>query len=318
VTRIAVVTIAHGRHGHLERQDESLARGSRAPDERILVAMDDRDLRAWPAVVVSTGAAQGELPLAAARNLGVTTARDLGCDVVICLDVDCLVGTELVAAYADAVHQQPDVVWSGPVTYLDPPPAHGYDLSRLSAMDRPHPARPAPLAGETLLGARPELFWSLSFACSVDAWDRSGGFCEDYVGYGAEDTDFGMTVVDRGLRLGWLGAARAYHQWHRVSDPPVEHLDSILRNAATYHARWGTWPMEGWLRQFEQRGLVTHEGGRWRRAEARSAPVGPARPGPPSGDGSSPTGAAAAGATGNAGSALSPSRSAASRRAARP
>ena len=39
------------------------------------------------------------------------------------------------------------------------------------------------------------LFWSLSFALDAGDWDALGGFCEDYVGYGGEDTDFGQTVV---------------------------------------------------------------------------------------------------------------------------
>ena len=265
--RAAVVTIAHGRHDHLAMQDRSLAAGTRLPDERVLVAIDDVELCSWPGFVMTTPTTEEGLPLAAARNLGVETALDLGCDVVICLDVDCIAGAELVAAYAEAALRHPDVVWSGPVTYLPPPPSSGYDLERLPALDRPHPARPAPRPGQVVFDAAPELFWSLSFACSAQAWRRSGGFCEDYVGYGGEDTDFGRSATRRGLRLGWLGGARAYHQWHAVSSPPVEHLDSILRNAATYHRRWGAWPMEGWLREFEQRGLVRHEADGWRRVE---------------------------------------------------
>jgi len=63
-----------------------------------------------------------------------------------------------------------------------------------------------------------------------------------------------------------VGSARAYHQWHPVSDPPVEHLDDILRNGATFFERWGSWPMEGWLAEFERRGLVRKQGETWVRA----------------------------------------------------
>lgn len=45
-----------------------------------------------------------------------------------------------------------------------------------------------------------------------------GGFRESYRGYGGEDT---------------------FHPYHRVSDPPVEHLDDILRNAEVFHETWG-------------------------------------------------------------------------------
>jgi len=54
----------------------------------------------------------------------------------------------------------------------------------------------------------------------------------------------------------WVGGADAFHQYHPVSDPPVEHIDDILRNATLFHQRWGWWPMQGWLRDFENRGLI--------------------------------------------------------------
>jgi GT2 family glycosyltransferase len=122
-------------------------------------------------------------------------------------------------------------------------------------------------------GTDPDLFWSLSFAISRRAWQRVGGFDEAYVGYGAEDTDFGHRVVRAGLEHGCAGDARAYHQWHPVSSPPVEHLDDILRNASLFHARWGRWPMVGWLAAFAELGLLEHRDGRW----VRAAGV-PARP----------------------------------------
>lgn len=266
--RIAVVTLARGRHQHLAGQHRSLAAGSCRPDDYLVVAMDDLAIR--PAEVdglrrrvVRVDVDPSGLPLAAARNHGVRSALDAGADVVICLDVDCLAGPDLVSSYAHRVRTHPGTVWQGPVTYLDPPPPGGYRLGDLGRLDDPHPGRPAPAAGEVVWGAEPELFWSLSFALSRAAWARSGGFHPAYVGYGAEDTDFGQTLTARGLTLAWDGSARAYHQHHAVSRPPVEHLDDILRNAALYHARWGRWPMTGWLEEFERLGLATWRDGRW-------------------------------------------------------
>ncbi|WP_254552743.1 hypothetical protein [Kitasatospora sp. MMS16-BH015] len=50
----------------------------------------------------------------------------------------------------------------------------------------------------------------------------------------------------------------------------MQHLDSILRNAAVFHHRWGWWPMEGWLRAFEDLGLARHDPltGVWTRGSA--------------------------------------------------
>jgi GT2 family glycosyltransferase len=259
----SVVTVVHGRHDHLARQRASLAASAVPPDLHVVVAVDDPVVAAAEWCTSSIAGHPLGLPIAAARNRGAQEAIDRGADVLVFLDVDCLAHPALVQAYAEVVRDEPGTVWSGPVTYLDPPSADGYDLATLEALDSPHAARPAPAAGERVHGADPDLFWSLSFACSVDAWRRIGGFCESYVGYGGEDTDFARLVVDAGLELGWVGAARAFHQWHPVSRPPVEHVDDIIRNAEIYRSRWGATPMLGWLEAFEERGLVRREAGRW-------------------------------------------------------
>ncbi len=42
--RTAVVTVSHGRHDHLRRQEQLLYAMSRRPDQRIVVAMNDPEL----------------------------------------------------------------------------------------------------------------------------------------------------------------------------------------------------------------------------------------------------------------------------------
>lgn len=268
MTRAAVITIAHGRHAHARRQAEALAASARPADDRILVAMDDATLAAHAGDgvrVVRVDAEPDGLPLARARNVGAASAIERGAEVLIFLDVDCLPGPELIGAYADAATD--GRLLSGPVTYLPPPPPEGYALADLAARDHPHPARPAPRPGEVVLGGDPDLFWSLSFALTAATWRRIGGFCERYVGYGGEDTDFGHTAHALGVELAWVGSARAYHQHHPVERPPLRHVDAILRNGAIFAERWGWWPMTGWLDAFAERGLVvrTPSGG-YRRA----------------------------------------------------
>ena len=69
--------------------------------------------------------------------------------------------------------------------------------------------------------------------------------------------------------MAWVGSARAHHQHHEVEDPPLRHLDAILRNGALFAERWGRWPMAGWLDAFVDRGLVERTpGGGYRRADA--------------------------------------------------
>lgn len=257
--RPAVVTVAHGRHEHLLRQAAVLREV--APDvEHVVVAMDDHEIRGLLArsrrtsVLDLPGTPLG-LPLAAARNLGVSRALADGAGLVVLLDVDCLPGPHLLTRYEEAAGEAPGDLLCGPVTYLAPDD-RPRTVHELPPLTDPHPVRPAPADDELVRGGDHDLFWSLSFAVTAGTWRRLGGFCEEYVGYGGEDTDLGWSARAKGVGLTWVGGAHAYHQWHPVSSPPVEHVDDVVRNARIAHARWGRWPMRGWLDAFAQAGLV--------------------------------------------------------------
>ncbi|WP_433332252.1 glycosyltransferase family 2 protein [Spirillospora sp. CA-294931] len=263
--RTAAITIAAGRHAHLRRQREGLAHGVRRPDHHLVVAMGDpRIAEIHPRPDVLDLDVTGPLPLARARNLGARRALDLGAELLIFLDVDCIPGPTLVERYRQVADR---ALLCGTVAYLPPSPPGGYKLKNLDALARPHPSRPAPAAGEIDRHGDHRLFWSLSFAVTAPTWRAIGGFDDRYTGYGGEDTDFGQRARANGVPLWWVGGAPAYHQHHAVSTPPVEHLDDILRNAERFHRRWGWWPMRGWLEAFEAQGLVhyDHHRGRWAR-----------------------------------------------------
>lgn len=272
--RVATVTPVHGRHRHLERQQASLARGALVPDVVVVAAMGDPRVRRLVAdgplgdrgrVVDVELAPDGRLPLARARNLGAAAAIDADVDLLVFLDVDCMVTAATLQAYRDALLRAPaPAVLSGPVAYLDPPAAgDDWTAAELDAA-RPHPGRPAPASGSVERADDARLFWSLSFALDPATWRAVGGFDEAYEGYGGEDTDFGQRVAAAAVPMLWVGDALTHHQWHRVSDPPVEHVVDIVRNANTFAARWGWWPMGTWLDAFEQLGLAARAGdGRW-------------------------------------------------------
>lgn len=281
----AVVTIVHGRHEHLAGQLWGLRRQVLQPDVFVAVAIDDPGVTA----VVATSAAPGwqvavprmagtpeGLPLAAARNCGARVAAEAGADSLVFLDVDCIPAPGLVQRYVDVLATCPTadmgsgagpVVAAGEVAYLPPVsrPGH-YRGVDLEALARPHPARPRLQPGEVQESEDLRLFWSLSFAVSTADWQSLRGFDESYVGYGAEDTDFGQRLGAQGGTLVWVGGATAYHQHHPSPDPPLPHLDSIVANANRFHRRWGWFPMENWLRQFAELGLAVQDSqtGRWR------------------------------------------------------
>jgi GT2 family glycosyltransferase len=262
--KVAVITPVAGRHTHLTVQRRGLERSTAPVSSHVVVGMGDRDAAALaatepgpPVTAVHLDVPDGRLPLAAARNAGAETAIAAGADLLIFLDVDCIPAPGMVARYVEcAGEDRAPRLLCGPVAYLPPSP-DGYDLDSLGRLAAPHPARPRPAAGETLRDGDPRLFWSLSFAVRPDVWRRIGGFCEEYRGYGGEDTDFGQCAAAAGVRLDWTGGAEAYHQFHPTSDPPVQHLDDILANGRIFFGRWGWWPMEGWLGAFERLGLAS-------------------------------------------------------------
>ena len=282
-TSIAVVTIARGRHEHLRGQGWGLLHQTRPADLYVVVSMGDPEIPAvageqhGDVIGVDVAPASSELPLAAARNAGAGAAIQAGADVLVFLDVDCIPAPTTIARYADVLSdagQGRPLVACGEVRYL-PPVGHPSEYRAVGLADRaqPHPARPAP-APDTVLAAEDlRLFWSLSFALTSDDWRHLGGFDEAYIGYGAEDTDFGQRLAAAQGDLLWVGGAAVYHQHHPTSTPPVQHLGSIVRNANAFHDRWGWFPMEGWLAEFATRGLaeLDHSTGKWRRLRPLAA-----------------------------------------------
>ncbi len=275
-TRTAVITIAHGRHEHLRGQAWGLTHQTRPADVHVVVAMNDPQVaqvaRAHlPGVLTPQLTVDGtDLPLAASRNAGAAAAIEAGAEHLIFLDVDCIPGPGTVARYHQVLLELAGtarpVVACGEVTYL-PAVEHpaDYRTSQLPHLARPHVARPGLGPEEMVWDGDVRLFWSLSFAITSPDWQRIGGFCEDYVGYGGEDTDFGQLLAAAGGSLLWVGGAPAYHQHHGSHSPPLHHLRSIVANANVFLDRWGWLPMHGWLEDFADRGLARPDSrsGRW-------------------------------------------------------
>ena len=226
---LAVITPVAGRHEHLLGQLRGLHASTRTPDYHVVVAMGDpdvADLVGDSAVVLDTPPVDGRLPLAAARNAGAERALVAGADVLVFLDVDCIPSPTLIERYAAAACRHPATLLSGPVAYLPPPTAGGYQLDRLSELGRAHPARPA-VSEDTVQALDHELFWSLSFALDAATWTALGGFCERYTGYGGEDTDFAQLARAR--------QRRASRRRRRRRIPPVAPLPTTAGAAPGRH-----------------------------------------------------------------------------------
>lgn len=255
MTTIGVVTLCSGRRRQLANLATGLHRQARAPDAFVVARMDDDRVDVDASAIVHVPPdPDGHLRLAAARN---AAARAAATDIVVFLDVDCIPGAGLVAAYGEAASAHSGLV-AGVVRYLpDGVPSDGswseHELARASTQ---HPARPAPPPGEVQRHDLHHLAWTTSLAVRSEMFHALGGFDERFTGYGAEDTDFSERARRAAWPVWWAGGAVAYHQYHGPPGPPLAHVDDIVRNARLFHSLHGWWPMEAWLREFDRRGLL--------------------------------------------------------------
>ncbi len=259
----AVLTLVKGRANHLRHLVEGLARNHRLPDCLVVADMNETPVALPPAPFpIRRHHMPGPaLPLAAARNAAARLARagEAPVGTLIFLDVDCIPAADLVKALVADLAAE-DALICPEILYL---PAGATDgevtEERLLGLGLRHRGRRFPAQG-----LRPEpnpgLFWSLAFAVRAATFERLGGFDEGFSGYGGEDTDLAFRAAALGVPLLFTASSRAFHQHHRISDPPLQHLPDIVANANRFRARHGVWPMERWLAAFLQRGLVAPDG----------------------------------------------------------
>ena len=260
---VSVCTLLRGRQEHFDHLVAGLRAQTLAPDELVVAYMQDEppEMSGDCAFPVRMRRVPGEpMPLAAARNAAADAASG---DVLAFLDVDCIPDKDFVRRAGEAASTDGEGVYLPEVRYLpgEPggwldPAARIPDYPRLERRGCRHPSK-QPLAGCSTSPIHDfgEL-WGLAFILARDTWHAAGGMDEDYVGYGAEETDFGRRLRHSGARLYWLGGTICYHQHHHVHNPPLQHFDSILRNASLFQRKWGERCMEYWIDDFKRRGLV--------------------------------------------------------------
>lgn len=245
----SIVTIIKGRRKQLANLFESVKASTILPYDIQVVCMDDLDISDMPeGLNVSVHLMNGphQLPLAAARNMGITATKT---DNVIFIDVDCLVSPTLFANLLLAL-QAENIIAAYPL-YLPMVPDTG-SYTKLESQAVPHPSREQIPFGQPVDHL---LFWSLIFAIRKTTFERIGGFDESFIGYGAEDTDFAMMFHKAGVEQIFV---RDYvlHQYHDKYDPPLNYFDSIIENASRYKQKWDVLPMQRWLKAFEEMGLI--------------------------------------------------------------
>ena len=256
---LSVLTLLRGRLDHARNMVRGLQAATRPPDELVVARMGGPDPRAaltgapCPVQVVDVDSPDATLPLAVARNAAAHSAHG---ESLVFLDVDCIPGAGLLAAYEHALAGFDGIVM-GSVRYLPKGATEGsWDEMVLRRLGVEHSSREVPPGGPRQTD-RYEMFWSLSFAVRRATFtERIGGFDSAFTGYGGEDTDFAFAARAAAVPLAWHGDAVAYHQDHEHYDPPLHHLHDIVANARTFRSKWGVWPMRGWLSAFAVAGYV--------------------------------------------------------------
>lgn len=260
---LSVLTIVRNRPGHLGQLVEGLRRSETVAHELIVVDMgSDKPVSVadvpWPCRVIRMEA--DNLPLAAARNAAANAATG---EHLLFLDVDCIPMSGLLAAMSGVLEAEEALVCAQ-VRYLGRDDARSeWEEADLLTRSAGHPARRFPDVGVRRID-NAGLFWSLVFGIRRSLYLHLGGFDETFIGYGAEDTDFGFRAKEADVPLLFMAGPGAFHQHHDVYDPPLQHFEDILRNACLFHEKWSRWPMEGWLASFAKAGLI-----RWDNEDVR-------------------------------------------------
>jgi GT2 family glycosyltransferase len=249
MAEFSIVTIVKGRRKQLTNLLDSVKASTTLPNDIQIVCMDNPEEIVIPdGLIVNIRLIDNThtLPLAAARNMGISAAKT---DHVIFIDVDCIVSPTLFENMLAAL-KTTNIITAYPLYLPIVPDTGNYNDLKDKAVT--HPGRERIPAGEAVEHLQ---FWSLIFAVQKQTFDTIGGFDESFVGYGAEDTDFAMMFHQVGIELIFVRDF-ILHQYHDKHDPPVNYFHSIIENAMRYQQKWGVLPMQRWLKAFEEMGLI--------------------------------------------------------------
>tara|TARA_Y100000766_G_scaffold85395_1_gene72537 strand:+ start:9860 stop:10708 length:849 start_codon:yes stop_codon:yes gene_type:complete len=248
--KFSVVTIVKGRHQQLANLIHSIENSTLRPTDMVVVWMDEKNSHN---VTPSTSFLNKNvymqsigLPLAKARNTGVKNAQQ---NNVIFIDVDCICSPTLFENLLTKLTHK--LVVSAKAKYLPYVPCNGnYELLVEEAVD--HPKRKNLPINENVDFLT---FWSLIFAINKRDFNKVNGFDEQFIGYGAEDTDFAMQCKVNNIKLNYIDDW-VLHQYHDKFTPPINYAEDICNNANTFAKKWQFLPMFGWLKKMAVMDIV--------------------------------------------------------------
>lgn len=255
---ISVLTLNKNRTHHLKKLIEGLNRSDTYPQELVIVEMSDEPVKfTSPNFEIKTIFLKDKkINLSKARNLA---AKHATYENLLFLDVDCIPAHNFVGNMKDSL-----IKYNGLITcnvYYLPENFINYNTdilpSESSMLKHGEPSIYRTFnENETILGSY-HTFWSLAFAVEKSIFDEIGGFSEDFIGYGGEDTEFAYRAAHNNYNHYMNGFIGAFHQYHPTQNFPYCHFLDIIQNAQTFYNKWNIWCMEGWLKTFEKDGFIS-------------------------------------------------------------
>jgi GT2 family glycosyltransferase len=181
--------------------------GSGDETPRVVEAMADTRLRLFT---------QPNRGVAAARNLGVRHAAG---DLIVFIDDDIVVPPSFLLAHLETHRRFPGALINGRWDFA--PELHealqstAFGRFRLEVEDWVKEGIGMRALGEGFL--EPEAVTACNLSLSRAAFDRVGGFSEDFPFAGAEDQEFSVRAGRAGLRFVYNPDLRVWHNDHRVT-----------------------------------------------------------------------------------------------------
>lgn len=229
-----------------DRQFEVIVADDGSRSETTAVVHHWQEINAFP--LRHSWQADKGFRLARSRNKAVTLAQG---DYLVFMDGDCLARSDFVAQHRHLA--QPHCVVAGQrillseaftqslfvshkIDWMEAPDALSA-LAKEKKINRAFPARTLPLGPLRLMRPRR---WQLLRGCNWSLFKSDflsvGGQDEAFEGWGYEDSDMAVRLINQGCRMKW-GAftSPCFHLWHRESDRSQsgKNLDRLHQLLAT-------------------------------------------------------------------------------------
>jgi hypothetical protein len=265
VPRVTVSVCTFGNAGDKRLTDLvlGLRRSSRPPRELIVAALQDNRFDLPPTGFPIRQVVLGSSVTSTARARNAAAAQARG-DLLVFLDSHCIPDLRMVEDYA--ANAKLGGMLMGEVGYLPKDACKdGIQFESLADAAVWPDREPAPPALTAVPSSEVDAFTPLNFAIAARDFATIGGFDERFAGPGGEEIDFARAVASGGLPLWRVQGARAYQQFRQAHVPPVDQLDTVLRNARMLERKWGEPALQDWLRAFALMGLIDRTGTGWRK-----------------------------------------------------